>query len=344
LRTARVANFLRCPFCGGEFAHRKSFLTCECNAFPILDSIPLLQNEAPQKLTSALAVTARQLRKLQSSAMTFRGALKILCRDREADYLLYRFSDPTFLRTRAVVRAVATVIPLRRPILDLCGGAGHLAFSLRNHHVVLADNAFWKLWLAKRFVAQNCSAVCCDANVPLPFAPRSFSLAVCSDAFHYIWQKRLAASELQRAVGADGTVILAHLHNALWWNYSPGMPLSPAGYAKLFAESEIPFNLGETIVDLSRQRKNFPKEHALTLIATGAKNLFRRLRRRGEKGNTAVNPLYARTRNTLHLKFPSRDYANEFAEAKQYLPQTVQLNGRLSAPGAVLLDLPPKYL
>src|SRR5262249_41355672 len=121
----------------------------------------------------------------------------------------------------------------------LCGGTGHLTRSLCRSagaaRVILADNTFWEVWLARRFLAPSCQPVCCDANQPLPFAPDSFSLVVCSDAFHYIWSKRLLACEMAGLIGDRGTILLPHLHNALGANYSAGMPLTPAHYRDLFA-------------------------------------------------------------------------------------------------------------
>ena len=61
---------------------------------------------------------------------------------------------------------------------------------------VLADLFFWKSWLARRFTTPECEPVCCDANIPLPFAREAFSLVVLSDAFPYIWHKRLVAEEM----------------------------------------------------------------------------------------------------------------------------------------------------
>ena len=72
---------------------------------------------------------------------------------------------------------------------------------------------------------------------PLPFARRSFSLVFCSDAFHYVWSRRLLADEMVRLRGAGGTVALAHLHNSLCENHSAGMPLAPQEYRALFAEA-----------------------------------------------------------------------------------------------------------
>ena len=85
-------------------------------------------------------------------------------------------------------------------VLDLCGGTGHLTRSLCEcvNDVVLADLSFAKLWLAKRFIAPRCRPICCDAGEPLPFAPGTFALIFCSDAFHYVWRRRMLASRWER--------------------------------------------------------------------------------------------------------------------------------------------------
>src|SRR5205809_886677 len=75
---------------------------------------------------------------------------------------------------------------------------------------------------------------CADAHVSLPFASGAFRLAVCSDAFHYIWTKRLLSAEMLRLIGDDGAVALTHAHNSGRDNPSAGMPLAPDGYRALF--------------------------------------------------------------------------------------------------------------
>ena len=64
---------------------------------------------------------------------------------------------------------------------------------------VLADLYFREGWLARRFTAPGCEAVCCDGNAPLPFARGAFGLAMCSDAFQYIWTKRQFVGEMDAA-------------------------------------------------------------------------------------------------------------------------------------------------
>src|SRR5262249_20279951 len=131
--------------------------------------------------------------------LTWNGALEILSPGGEGNYFLYRFSDPTFLCGQAVVQAVGRdQRRLPGPVLDLCGGAGHLTRSLCRlagaRQVILADNTFWEVWLARRFLAPSCQPVCCDANHPLPFARDSFSLVLSSDPFPYVCPHRLLPS------------------------------------------------------------------------------------------------------------------------------------------------------
>src|SRR5439155_532146 len=147
---------------------------------------------------------------------------------------------PTYVVADGVVRAVATaVVDGGSRAIDVCGGSGHLTRSLpgsSSEAPVVADLHFAKLWLARRFTAPGCEPVCCDGNAPLPFADAVFRLVACSDAFHYIWTKRLLASEMMRIAGARGAVVLTHAHNAHQWNPSAGMPLPPAAYRHLFED------------------------------------------------------------------------------------------------------------
>ena len=65
---------------------------------------------------------------------------------------------------------------------------------------VLADLYFAKIWLARRFTAPGCEPVCCDGNGAFPFARGAFAYAMCSDAFMFIWTKRLFVGEMSRLV------------------------------------------------------------------------------------------------------------------------------------------------
>src|SRR5262249_19448753 len=210
-----------------------------------------------------------------------------------------------------IVRAVGqNACCLRQRAMDLCGGSGHLTRMLRrlsnDTEVVLADAGFAKLWLARRITAPGCEGVCCDANNPLPFAQNAFSLVVCSDAYHYIWSKRLLACEMMRLAGDDGTVMLPHIHNSLGENFSAGMPLTPAHYrslfanlnARLFRESLILTQfINRKPIDLSDRESDeaLAQEAALVLIASRQEEVFRIYEPLAEDriaGELRVNPLY----------------------------------------------------
>ena len=233
---------------------------------------------------------------------------------------------------------------------------------------------------AARLTAPGCHPVCCDANHPLPFANDAFSMAVLSDAFPYIWHKRLLAGELMRLTGPDGVVVMPHLHSSLGWNHSAGMPLTPAAYADLFAPLQprlfrdgdlLTSVLDREAADLTRAvtAADLEAENALTLVASRDASLFREYTlpaATAVSGALVVNPLYhvARTgvATTLTLTFPTPEYADEFGGCRRYLPESLvveaDLTGVLDATtletalGAeyqslrrrrVLLDVPPHY-
>lgn len=297
-------DLLRCPFCGvrpsvvenaalerDRQRLESGVLGCECCAFPVVAGIPvLIADDAARGATRALEAGRRDdalhrllgLEGARRAAFvertagarppTYRDLLPLLCPDAEADYFLYRFSDPTFLLVEALldvlgrgVRPAATgrARPPGRPraaagtgtapdprhasappgrALDLCGGSGHLTRVLLRQPAcagaVVADVRFWKLWLAARIVAPECEPVCCDANSPLPFADDRFATVLLNDAFHYVWHKRLLAGEMRRVATRDGLIVMPHLHSAHGENHSAGDTLSPAAYRDLFAALE----------------------------------------------------------------------------------------------------------
>ncbi|PYR31673.1 MAG: hypothetical protein DMF90_25165 [Acidobacteria bacterium] len=231
----------------------------------------------------------------------------------------------------------------RQRAIDICGGSGHLTRSLldlSSEAPILADLYFAKLWLARRFTAPGCEPICCDANSPMPFARGAFGLALCSDAFQYIWTKRLFVAELSRLVaGRDpAAVVIGHTHNQLTWSPSHGQPLTPAGYANLF-ETLTPRLYGEAglfadvvrVGRLNLERRDSQEalagDPALTIVAStdphvyGVHPVEPQATARGE---FRVNPLYATERRGdrlhLHLQFPSPDYEDEYGACKEYLP------------------------
>jgi uncharacterized protein YbaR (Trm112 family)/SAM-dependent methyltransferase len=403
---------LRCPFCGSrltlvdnqalERAHDRiesGVLGCDCCAYPVVAGIPVLiaddttreamhQLEADRReqalstllgLDRAREMSFRSL--MQHPRPTYRDALAILSLDAEADCFLYRFSDPTFLVIEALLMGLGQSCRLDpRPVLDLCGGSGHVTRVLAGLEpaggVIDADVHFWKLWMARRFTSPSSDAVCCDANNPLPLARDACSLVVLADAFPYIWHKRLLAEEMMRAVGSRGVIVLPHLHSSLGENFSAGMTLTPDGYAsllephapRLFKDERLFEDvLHRRVVDLTRSASpaEIGAEPSFTLVAGRREDLFRKYVVSDPpeiRGELKVNPLYRidpqGDRSVLTLTFPTPEYEEEFGACKQYLPSTITVRGDLTGPivpGAlgsqydelrrrrVIIDAPPDY-
>ncbi len=386
-------------------------LGCECCAFPVVEGIPvLIADDATRDAMHALEAgrheealfrllgvwrdepRATALRALlaRDVPLTYRDALAILCLDAEGACFLYRFSDPTFVAAEALVQALGQHPSIAHGrSLDLCGGSGHLTRVLAGlpsaagapqrraeGGPIVADVAFWKLWLATRVTAPGCTAVCCDANHPLPFVDSAFSLVVLSDAFPYIWHKRLLAGEMTRLAAPDGAIVMPHLHSALGDNVSAGDTLTPAAYGSLFSRQQprlfsdevlLTQVLDQRVVDLTQSvtATEIGSDPAFTLVASRDDDLFRRYEV-AEPGRVSgaliVNPLYRVERrggsSVLTLTFPTPEYAEEFANCTRYLPDTVTVEADLTGPiepamlgsayeelrrRRIVLDAPPHY-
>jgi uncharacterized protein YbaR (Trm112 family) len=374
---AETLDILRCPFCGTRLEPvdndalwqvgdriEAGVLGCECAAFPIVDGIPVLiasdavrdamhlleAGKGDEALHALLGLDGERLERFRDftatqDAMSYRDGLKVLSVDAEAEYFVYRFSDPTFRVGRAVVQACGPMMGREGRYIDVCGGSGHLTRSMvSDRPAVLADVFFWKLWLAKHFVAPDCEPICCDANNPLPFARHTFSMAVLSDAFPYLWHKRLAADELMRLAGPDGVVVMPHLHSSLGWNYTAGMPLTPAAYRellepqqpRLFRDSALLNQVLDGYLDLTQSEpaEALADEPALVIVASRDPQVFREVRLPSAlqaPDTLIVNPLFRVAvrdgRSVLTLTFPTPDYADEFKAATRYLPEQVSVAG-----------------
>jgi uncharacterized protein YbaR (Trm112 family) len=405
---------LRCPFCGGRLhlldnaalvrrggRLESAVIWCECCAFPIVAGIPVLRADDPTRRAMHALEAGRHEEALltmlglddpdriqafrellaRGDQLTYRDAIGVLSPDPEGTYFIYRFSDPTFVMAEAVLRALAQEPSVfHGRTLDLCGGSGHLTRLIGDlqpgQDVFLADMFFWKLWLARTFTAPRSVPVCCDANQPLPFARGIFPTVVLSDAFPYIWHKRLLAGEMMRLAQPDGTIVMPHLHNSRGENFSAGMTLTPEGYHELFAEAaprlfsdRMLFDQAVTDAGIDLTRHASPEElgsePSLTLVGGWHAGLFRRYAPSGiapVSGVLIVNPLYEIERRgpgtELTLKFPTAEYEEEFADCRRYLPDKVTVDADLTRPfgpadvGAryeelrrrrVLLDVPARY-
>jgi hypothetical protein len=347
-------------------------LGCHCCIFPVVDGIPVMHllpdaSTAREHIESGRPDLARRVMfglaadadaaafdaVASSETATFRDTVEALGPSFEGGYFLYRFSDPTYIVAQAVTRAVgAAVLGGTRRAIDICGGSGHVTRSLLNLSSappILADLYYAKVWLARRFTAPGCEPVCCDGNAPMPFARGAFSLAMCTDAFMYIWTKRQFVGEMERLVDRKtrdeeaGAVLIGHTHNERTWSPSHGQPLTHEGYAALF-ESIEPRIFGESglfedvvgggPLDLTRRdaAETLDRNPALTIIASRNPRVFARhpLPQPAAAGELRINPLYAirAEGGSLHLRlgFPSDDYEQEYGACRQYLPDEVTLD------------------
>jgi uncharacterized protein YbaR (Trm112 family)/SAM-dependent methyltransferase len=409
---ASTLELLRCPYCGGRLElvessfHRRdgdeiadAILGCHCCVFPVIAGIPVMHLD-PAAVAAREDVEAgqpdRAARRMfaldddaqaatfeaaaGSASANYRDIVEALGPGFEGGYFLYRFSDPTYLVADSVVRAVAgAALTGGGRALDVCGGSGHLTRSLTDFGSappLVADFYFAKLWLARRFTAPGCEPVCCDGNAPLPFVKHAFDLVVCSDAFHYIWTKRLLASEMMRVSADRGVVAVTHAHNSQQWSPSAGMPLPPAAYRDLFEDMSPRLFAERMLLDeiVGGGPINLSQDHpaaaldadpAITIVASRRGDVFRPypLEEPAEaRGEFRINPLYRGEsegdRVRLRLQFPSEDYEEEYGTARLYLPEEVVVeraavdslpSTRLS-PGLVslarrrvILDLPTRY-
>jgi len=396
-------DILRCPYCGGSLElvtslfHRRDgdeihdgILGCHCCIFAVIDGIPVMHLEGTSSAARAHVEAGRpdMARRLMlnlpdealaarfddlasSTSATYLEVVKVLDSSAEGGYFLYRFSDPTYLVSHSVVRAVAGAA-LRRGgrAIDLCGGSGHLTralMDLSRPPPVLADLYFSKIWLARRFTAPGCEAVCCDGNGPMPFARGAFRYAMCADALMFIWTKRQFVQEMLRLIddpdaAAPGAVVISHAHNAHVWSPSHGNALPPEGYRslfetlepRLFAEGGLFADLVKGgPIDLSRRdsAEILDRDPALVAIASrpaGSDEVFGLHPADavpGAPGELRINPLYVAEPHgdlvRLRLQFPSEDYAEEFGASRQYLPDEAVVS---AAALAALADgrMPPE--
>ena len=407
---ASLLEVLRCPFCGGSFhlagapipqaSVESGVLCCACCAYPIIDGIPVVRlsdevTAAVKALDAGQLDAARHLvldlppeRHAEFDAvgldpgMTFAVAVRRLLPDGEGDYYVLRFGDPTFVVASAVARAIVAMLPVGAGrLVDVCGGCGHLSWTLAslvrvgsNPPPALLDRSFWRLWLASRFVAPDADVVVCDANVPLPLDSSCAALALCNDAVHYVWGKRLLAAEMQRIVGPRGWCAWTHVHNALGNNATAGNTLSPSQYAALFDVRAIHLADERALLEAAIGGGALPwlrpgeasacdSADAVTLVAArhGGDLMVHAVAGTGHLGVLAVNPAYdvERTASDAHLRLrlPSVDYETEFAALGRYLPASLDVPAAAlddlealarARPDLlvhrVLLRLPPRYL
>jgi hypothetical protein len=188
--------------------------------------------------------------------------------------------------------------------------------------------------------------ICADVDGGLPFPDGSLSAVFCSDAVHYLVHKATVFRELQRAITAEGLILLASVRNALVEQLHEAHFLPPDRYRALLGD--IPHRIVSDSSILNAYRRGHgpalarsdPPEvlRASPLITLVASHRATALTDHGAfsgwphaEGTLEVNPLYARSNGArsgitrLDRVFPSPHYEAENAECKGYLPDTVKV-------------------
>jgi hypothetical protein len=214
---------------------------------------------------------------------------------------------------------------------------------VRPQRVIGIDHSFYHLYIARTLVAPDGDFVCGKVDASLPFATGRLAFAFCSDAFHYFIGKAGCARELERVTAAHGTIALATVRSARAHHLSPGIPLTPAGYAALFSDRPcrlVPEDdvwrrylegLGPAL-ERGVPEERLDRAPVLTCVTTGNAGIFRDHGPFGPwphgAGHLGLNPLYRVTASNAHTvtlarTYPSAYYEEENRDSLSYLPEMV---------------------
>lgn len=264
-----------------------------------------------------------------------------------AVHFAFSFGQPRHL----AALSIASLIKNREgAILDLACGPGHLTHYFctggdGNRPVVGVDRNFFRLWIARNFVAPGADFVCQWIDRPLPFSTGFFDSALCSDAFHYVLNKAGCIREARRVIVQDGLIGIVRFGNAAQ-EPREGHELTVEGYSRLLGD--VPHVLvGEDELVASYLHRmgpdlrcgELPGELAdqkwLSAVLSGAESVFRDHGPVGDwphaEGRLALNPIYLLEGNgssgeiTMRFEFPSKWYGLENAGYVKYAPETVDV-------------------
>lgn len=199
----------------------------ECIVVPVLPSairrrLPwrVANSRAMQRVTRSLG--KKQLRKLVLERRDVLGVPELVnffyrqrgpLQPAVGQYFMLRFCQPRHLAALALLAAIPSS---EKPVLDIACGAGHFEHYLTERAesvtAIGTDMNFFQLWIARHWIAPGGRFVCANAQDGLPFASDALSATICSDAYHYIPNRRRLWQEIERC--APGRpVILTRVGN-----------------------------------------------------------------------------------------------------------------------------------
>jgi SAM-dependent methyltransferase len=243
---------------------------------------------------------------------------------------------------------VASVLRERGgPILDLACGPGHLTHYFcagedSNRPVVGVDRNFFRLWVARNFVAPRADFVCQWIDRPLPFSTGFFDSAFCSDAFHLVLNKAGCVGEALRVSAPDGLLGIVRFGNAAL-EPREGHELSVDGYERLFHEVPHVFVGEDELVasylsrkglDLGRgeSAQGLGGQKWISAVLSADQSSLREYAPPADwphsEGHLVLNPIYRMDDTspsgevTMRFEFPSEWYEFENAGYREYAPES----------------------
>ncbi|MBS0366389.1 MAG: methyltransferase domain-containing protein [Proteobacteria bacterium] len=245
------------------------------------------------------------------------------------DYFILRAGQPRHLAALALLEQLPAD---PRPVLDLACGVGHLAHYLNaaGRQVVGVDINFFQLWIARHWVAPQTAFICADLSEPLPLVSDFAAATVCSDAWHYIPDRRRLLDEMERCAPGRTAVLTRIGNRAIMPN--EGAETDLAGYLEELGGSVTVFHEEGLVCDYLARRAPQPTDARarkwLSLVRrappfkvpTGWPHAL---------GTLGFNPIYCCSNSTagtrLRFRFPNPWYAYENAQMLRYHPRFVDL-------------------
>jgi SAM-dependent methyltransferase/uncharacterized protein YbaR (Trm112 family) len=267
-----------------------------------------------------------------------------------SNYFVYRFGQPRHL---AQLGLAARLNSSDGALLDLGCGVGHLTHyftSTRPGRTVLgADRDFFRLFVAKRYVAPAANFICLPADAALPFPDSALAGIFCCDAFHLFLHRAMSVREMRRVLADRGLIVAARFGNAAV-EPREGYELRIDGYHRLFAGLEHVV-LGEDALlrqyldkrtpDLAHVESDAELEGQkwISVVASRSREAFTASQPFATyphaAGRLQLNPIYAVDGRSpagdldMHLEFPSEWYRFENSNYLSYAPEKVHVSGEV---------------